>query len=119
MKNRAIAAMAMMCMNGTALSAETGLVAGDVQTQGEARARSADVVEPPALRLAQRRSTPDTSTPGSTAPGNPLIPRPRYVPRQQQYYAAELRKCEAIGESSERLACKNSVRSKFDEMDEM
>jgi hypothetical protein len=78
--------------------------------------RTADRVEPAPLVLAQRASTPDTSSPGSTAPGTQFITRPSYATRQQQYFAAELRRCEAIGEPSERLACKKSVRSKFDGM---
>ena len=78
--------------------------------------RTSDIVEPAPLVLAQRGSTPDTSSPGSTAPGTQFITRPSFATRQQQYFAAELRRCEAIGEPSERLACKRSVRSRFDEM---
>lgn len=82
----------------------------------ELKARDAQVVIHPPLLLAQRRSTPDTSTPGSTAPGNPVTSRPAYVSQQVQEYAAELRKCETIGEAAQRLACKNSVRNRFGEM---
>ena len=66
--------------------------------------------------LVQRRSTPDTSTPGSTAPGHPIVNRPNYVSRQEQYFAAELRKCETIGETAQRLACKESARDRYGEM---
>lgn len=70
----------------------------------------------PLLLAQQRRSTPDTSMPGSTGPGNPILTRPNYVSRQDQYLAAELRKCETIGEATQRLACKDSVRNRFGEM---
>ncbi len=80
------------------------------------RARDAQLIQADPLFLPERRSTPDTSTPGSTAPGNPVNTRPAYVSQQDQYYAAELRRCETMGAAAERLACKNSVRNKFGEM---
>ena len=80
------------------------------------KASDAQLVIPAPLLLAQRRSTPDTTTPGSTAPGNPVNTRPAYVSQQVQEYAAELRKCETIGEAVQRLACKNAVRNRFGEM---
>jgi len=67
------------------------------------------------LLIAQGR-TPDTSTPGSTAPGNLQRHRQAYVPRQERIYAAELRKCETLGNAEERLACKNSARDRYGEM---
>jgi hypothetical protein len=80
-------------------------------------ARVAESVKATPLLLAQqRRSTPDTSMPGSTGPGNPIPTRPNYVSRQDQYLAAELRKCETIGEATQRLACKDSARNRFGEM---
>lgn len=80
------------------------------------KAKEAQLVKPLSLFLTQRRSTPDTSTPGSTAPGNPVNSRRAYVSQKEQYYAAELRRCETIGEPGERAACKNSARSKLGEM---
>ena len=89
-----------------AVSAEASeLSAGDARSE-----------RPASLLLVQRRASPDTSTPGSTAPGNPVKSRPAYLSQQEQSYAAELRRCETIGEPAERLACKNSVRGKFSEM---
>jgi hypothetical protein len=100
-----IAGVAVMSASGTVFAEPPKLNARDVQ-----------LVKPAPLFLAQRRSTPDTSTPGSTAPGNQGGNRPAYVSRQDQYYAAELRRCETLGETAERLACKNSARSKLGEM---
>lgn len=65
--------------------------------------------------LAQGR-TPDTTMPGSTSPGYVKPARPAYSTREERYFAAELRKCEAVGDPTERLACKNSVRDRFGEM---
>ena len=76
---------------------------------------SSAAARPMLLLLAERRSTPDTSMPGSTAPGNPMASR-RHSTRMEQYYAAELRRCETLGDTSERLACKDSVRDKYGEM---
>ena len=82
----------------------------------KAKGEEAQVLKPSSLFLAQRRSTPDTSTPGSTAPGNPVKSRRAYVSQQEQYYAAELRRCETIGEADGRAACRNAAQSKFGEM---
>jgi hypothetical protein len=111
MKALMIAGVAMMAA-GAAVQAE----------QPKPKPGRAEVVRPaPPVQsapwfLSQRRSTPDTSMPGSTAPVNPVVGRPTYASQQEQYYAAELRRCETFGEASERLACKNSVRNKFGEM---
>jgi hypothetical protein len=105
MKTLLIAGMAVMSASWAADAA-----------QPKFQSRDAQVVKPAPLFLSQRRSTPDTSTPGSTAPGNPVTNRPAYISQQEQYYAAELRRCETIGEAAERLACKNAVRNKFGEM---
>lgn len=105
MKALLIAGMAVM-------SASWAVYAGQPKLQ----ARDVQLVKPAPLFLSQRRSTPDTSTPGSTAPGKPVTNRPAYVSQQEQYFAAELRRCETIGEAAGRLACKNSIRNKFGEM---
>lgn len=99
------AGIAVMSISGAVFAGQSNL-----------NAREAQLVQPAPLVLAQRRSSPDTSTPGSTAPGNPVNSRPAYLSQQEQYYAAELRRCETIGESAERLACKNTLRGKFGEM---
>jgi hypothetical protein len=74
-----------------------------------------DAAPPPSLFQLQRRPTPDTSMPGSTGPATPMMSQ-RRGNRLEQYYAAELRRCETLGDSSRRLACKESVREKFGEM---
>jgi hypothetical protein len=83
-------------------------VAGVVAVLAAGTAWSADV-------LAQGR-TPDTTMPGSTSPGYVKPARPAYSTREERYFAAELRKCEAVGDPTERLACKSSVRDRFGEM---
>jgi len=103
MKMWLMAAGAIVAMNGLAVAEERAT-------------KSADAAATAPKALAQRRSTPDTSMPGSTAPGNPINTRPAYVTREAQYFAAELRRCETIGESSARIACKESVRNRFGEM---
>ena len=95
------AATAIFAANGAAVAQPSGPV---------------EAAKPPPLLLAQRRSTPDTSTPGSTAPGYPMNTRPNYVSRQEQFFAAELRKCETLGEAAQRIACKESVRERYGEM---
>ncbi len=105
MKVVLIAGLAVMSLNG-AVFAEAS----------KREARDPQLKQPASFLLVQRRSSPDTSTPGSTAPGNPINSRPAYLSQQEQYYAAELRRCETIGESAERLACKNTLRGKFGEM---
>lgn len=105
MKALLIAGMAVMSASWAAYAEQPKL-----------QTRDAQLVKPAPLFLSQRRSTPDTSMPGSTAPGKPVTNRPAYVSQQEQYFAAELRRCETLGVSAERLACKNSVRSKFGEM---
>ena len=99
------------------LMATLGLMAGAgvAAEPPKPMSRELRVAQPAPLFQLQRRSTPDTSTPGSTAPGNPMSKR-RYSTRTDQYYAAELRRCETIGDVTERLACKDSVRDKFGEM---
>ncbi len=103
----------MLLIAGTLVMSATGAVAADPPNP---KAKEAQLAKPLPLFLTQRRSTPDTSTPGSTAPGNPANSRPVYASQKEQYYAAELRRCETIGETAERAACRNSARSKFGEM---
>ena len=105
--------MKALLLAGVAVMSAGGSVFADPPKQNT---RDAQLVQPAPLFLPQRRSTPDTSMPGSTAPGNQGNNRPAYVSRQDQYYAAELRRCETIGETAERLACKNSARNKLGEM---
>lgn len=69
-----------------------------------------------ATQLAQRRATPDTSTPGSTAPGFAIQRRPAYVSQEDRRFAAELRGCESLGDATKRLACKEAVRERYGEM---
>lgn len=109
--------MKTMLMAGFAVLASTMAVAAEQpQAPGKvSRVDSRAADRPMPILLAQRRSTPDTSMPGSTAPGNPMASR-RYSSRMEQYYAAELRRCETLGDTSERLACKDSVRDKYGEM---
>lgn len=109
MKALLIAGMVMVSAGGMAH-------AGQPKARVNESANEAQLVKPAPLFLSQRRSTPDTSTPGSTAPGHPAISRPAYSSQKEQYYAAELRRCETIGETDERAACRNSARSKFGEM---
>lgn len=111
--------MKVLMIAGVAMMVAGAAVQAEQPKPKPGRAESvqpAPPVQPSPWFLSQRRSTPDTSTPGSTAPGNSVVNRPTYASQQEQYYAAELRRCETIGEASERLACKNSVRSKFGEM---
>lgn len=103
------------------LMAGFGVLAG-VVTFGSALAeqprtpsREGASAQPAPLFQLQRRPTPDTSMPGSTGPVNPMLTR-RNSNRVEQYYAAELRRCETIGDAAQRLACKDSVRDKFGEM---
>ena len=103
MKTWLMAAAAIVAFNGPAVAAERA-------------AKSAGTATTAPKQIVQRRSTPDTSTPGSTAPGGPINTRPAYVSREAQYFAAEIRQCEIIGESAARLACKESVRDKYGEM---
>lgn len=98
------------------IAAGAVLVVNGVAVAEERATRSADATTTAPKALSQRRSTPDTSTPGSTAPGNPINTRPAYVSQEAQYFAAELRRCETIGESSARIACKESVRNRYGEM---
>lgn len=105
MKTLLMAGVAMVSLNGPTLAATPKVGTQDAQ-----------LVQPAPMFLAQRRSTPDTSTPGSTGPANPVNTRPAYVSQKDQYYAAELRRCETIGVPEERRACKNSARSKFGEL---
>ncbi|HEX7812625.1 MAG TPA: hypothetical protein VF460_12010 [Burkholderiales bacterium] len=104
--------MKALLITGVAVMSASWGVHADPKLQ----VQDAQLVKPAPWFLSQRRSTPDTSTPGSTAPGNPVNRRPAYVSQQEQYYAAELRRCETLGVAAERLACKNSVRNKFGEM---
>lgn len=107
MKALLIAGVAVMSATGTAFV---------FAEQPDVKAEDARSAQSVPLFMTERRSTPDTSTPGSTAPGNPASMRPAYVSQQAQYYAAELRRCESMGEAAQRRACKNSVRNKFGEM---
>lgn len=99
------AGLAVMLINGAVFAGQSNLKGRDTQ-----------LVQSGPLLMVQRRSSPDTSTPGSTAPGNTVKTRPAYLSQQEQYYAAELRRCENIGEPAERLACKDTLRGKFGEM---
>jgi hypothetical protein len=74
-----------------------------------------DPTQPPPLFQLQRRPTPDTSMPGSTGPATPILAQ-RRGNRLEQHYAAELRRCETVGDTRQRLACKDSVREKFGDM---
>jgi hypothetical protein len=105
--------MRALLIAGVAVMSAGGTVFAESPKQ---KPRDVQLVQPAPLFLPQRRSTPDTSTPGSTAPGNQVNNRRAYVSREDQYYAAELRRCETLGEPAERLACKNSARSKLGEM---
>jgi hypothetical protein len=100
-----MACAALAIVSGSALAATPKVGTQDAQ-----------LAQPAPMFLAQRRSTPDTSMPGSTGPANPVNTRPAYVSQKDQYYAAELRRCETIGAPEERRACKDSARSKFGEM---
>lgn len=104
--------MKALLITGVAMAALGGPAAAAPQPETQ----DAQLVQPAPVFLAQRRSTPDTSMPGSTGPANPVDRRPAYVSQKDRYYAAELRRCETIGVSEERRACKNSARSKFGEM---
>lgn len=105
MKVVLMAGVTVMSINGAVFAGPSNL-----------EERDAQLVQPVPLLPVQRRSSPDTSTPGSTAPGNTVRTRPAYLSQQEQYYAAELRRCETIGEPAERIACKNNLRGKFGEM---
>lgn len=103
----------ILLMAGALVMSATGAAVTDLP---EPKAKEAQLAKPLPLFLTQRRSTPDTSTPGSTAPGTTVHSRPAYASQKEQYYAAELRRCEAIGETAERAACKNSARTRLGEM---
>lgn len=103
----------MLLIAGALVMSATGAVVADPP---KPKARQAQLAKPLPLFLTQRRSTPDTSTPGSTAPGNPVNSRPVYASQKEQHYAAELRRCETIGETADRAACRNSALSRFGEM---
>jgi hypothetical protein len=103
MKAMLMAGFGMLAGMGMAAAQQPKPAAGDAQAQ------------PAPLFQLQRRPTPDTSMPGSTGPGAPMVSR-RNDNRIEQYYAAELRRCETLGDVTRRLACKDSVRDKFGEM---
>ena len=67
--------------------------------------------------LAQGTSTPDTSMAGSRSPVTSRMARMRPSARQQeQVYAAELRRCEAMDDAIRKQSCTDSVRREFGEM---
>jgi hypothetical protein len=105
--------MRAMLMTGLGLLAMAGTAAHAEDLR--APATEARDAQPAPLFQLKRRPTPDTTMPGSTSPGNPMTTR-RNSNRVEQYYAAELRRCETIGDTTQRLACKDSVRDKFGEM---
>jgi hypothetical protein len=101
-KTMLIAGLGMLTGVGTAAMAE--------QPQPAER----DAAPAPLFQL-QRRPTPDTSMPGSTGPAIPM-PVQRRGHRLEQSYTAELRRCETLGDTRRRLACKDAVREKFADM---
>jgi hypothetical protein len=103
-------------MKAIALTAGTLMMSAAGADLPKPTAEEAQPAKPLSLFLTQRRWTPDTSTPGSTAPGNAVNSRPVHASQKDQSYAAELRRCEAIGETAERAACRYSARSRFGEM---
>ena len=109
--------MRALLKTGLGLAAGFCVIAGALAQTETPRAVTPEAKDAQAAPLFQlkRRPTPDTTMPGSTSPGNPMTTR-RNTNRIEQYYAAELRRCETIGDSAQRLACKDSVRDKFGEM---